>query len=200
MNPLDKLGEKLNERYAVEAENTTVRFLVSKEDVESFFSTIVTPSLEKIKEKLKEYKIKSSVGSYVRSAKITVNERVFKFIFHVEKSYDQYSPKIELYYRLEVQKKITIRAFIKSCQSDRITIPDYKTINQEMIIEWFTEMFSNKEEFFVKSDKEEREFYKDMSDFQKGEICLTESDYQEIIREIRELEEYEKRLAEFNQN
>jgi len=72
-------------------------------------------------------------------------------------------------------------------------------VSKEIIIDWFTEMFFIKEAYFVKRDKEEREFYKNMSDYQKIELRLTESNYQKVLKEIKEIEEYEKMTTEINQ-
>jgi len=124
MNSLDKLEEKLNEKYPVEAKNIAVKFPVPKEDIEAFFREIVAPSLEKIKEILKKYNIKSSVIHSKRTARIIVNERVFKFTLYGKKSYDIYSPDIEVFYDLRVQNGIKLKAFIRSCRSKRITVSD----------------------------------------------------------------------------
>lgn len=181
MKSLEKLSEKLSERYSPEKKTE----FISKENLAKFFDDVVIPSFENIKSELKKHKIEAKIKKFVYKARLTVNEHSYQFLFTIECNHLN---EIEIKSDIKLQKLSNVISFSSSHSFDEIEVADYKTMNQENIVEWFTERFLTKEQEFARKDKEDRDWYKDISEFQKREINLTEDEYQETLLQIRKIE------------
>ncbi len=181
MKYLEKLAEKLSEKYSPEKKTG----FISKENLAKFFDNVVIPSFENIKSELKKHKIESKIKKFVYKARLVVNEHNYQFLFTIECNHLN---DIEIKSDIKLQKFSDVISFSSSHSFDKIEVANYQTITQENIVEWFTERFLAKEQEFAKKDKEDRDWYKDISEFQKREINLTEDEYQETLLQIRKIE------------
>lgn len=182
MKSLEILSEKLSEKHPIKSEKTTI----SKDEITKIFDDVVLPSFEKIRDELKKHKISAKVKRFVYVIRIIINEPNFRSEFCVKRGV--FDDTLEMSFDMKLQPYADVVSYMATYSFKPLEIKDYAGINQENIIEWFTQRFIEKEEEFFRFDEQERQFCKNMSDFQKEQSFSTEEEYKNDLKEIRRIE------------